>query len=129
MSTEYRHTKQVTRMMAGSSHTLAILMSMLRVSLEAAWSMARVCLEYAYTHRTGGQTPCAEVCLETKNLFPYWEQNIPRLGIKRASGSSFPYSSCWYWEAPVCGDKKWPMVCIISNTMLELAEFGIYGLL
>ena len=21
--------------------------------------MARVCLEYAYTHRTGGQTPCA----------------------------------------------------------------------
>ena len=59
-------------------------MSMPRVSLEAAWSMARVCLEYAYTHRTGGQTPCAEVCLETKNLFPYWEQNIPTLGTKHS---------------------------------------------
>jgi len=84
MSTEYRHTKQITRLMKGSSHTLAILMSMLRVSLEAAWSMARVCLEYAYTHRTGGQTPCAEVCLETKNLFPYGEQNIPTLGTKHS---------------------------------------------
>ena len=46
--------------------------------------MARVCLEYAYTHRTGGQTPCAEVCLETKNLFPYGEQNIPTLGTKHS---------------------------------------------
>ena len=46
--------------------------------------MARVCLEYAYTHRTGGQTPCAEVCIETKNLFPYGEQNIPTLGTKHS---------------------------------------------
>jgi hypothetical protein len=60
MSTEYRHTKQITRLMAGSSQLLAILMSMLRRSLEAAWSMARVWIEYAYTHRTGGQTPCAD---------------------------------------------------------------------
>ena len=76
MSTEYRHTKQVTRMMAGSSQLLTILMSMLRVSLEAAWSMARVCLQYAYATPT--------VCLETKNLFPYGEQNIPTLGIKHS---------------------------------------------
>ena len=76
MSTEYRHTKQVTRMMAGSSQLLAILMSMLRVSLEAAWSMARVCLQYAYATPT--------VCLETKNVFPYGEQNIPTLGTKHS---------------------------------------------
>ena len=47
MSTKYRHTKQVTRELEGSSHTLAILMSKLRVCLEAAWSMPRVCLAYA----------------------------------------------------------------------------------
>ena len=46
MSTTYGIKKQVTRLMAGSSHTLSLLMSMLRVSLEAAWSMAGVCLEY-----------------------------------------------------------------------------------
>ena len=50
MNTKYGIKKQVTREMAGSSHTLAILMSKLRVCLEAAWSMPRVCLEYAYTH-------------------------------------------------------------------------------
>ena len=49
MSTKYRNTKQVTRLMAGSTQLLAILMSMLRVSLEAAWSKARVRLEYAYS--------------------------------------------------------------------------------
>ena len=38
--------------MAGSSHTLAILMSKLRVSLEAAWKQPRVCLEYAYSEIT-----------------------------------------------------------------------------
>ena len=47
MSTTYGIKKQVTRLMAGSSHTLSLLMSMLRVSLEAAWSMARVWLKYA----------------------------------------------------------------------------------
>ncbi len=46
MSTTYGIKKQVTRLMAGSSHTLNLLMSMLRVSLEAAWSMAGVWLEY-----------------------------------------------------------------------------------
>ena len=72
MNTTYRHTKQVTRMVARCtqgvakvyprcSQALAILMSMLRVWLEYAWkqprvwleyaySMPRVCLEYAYTH-------------------------------------------------------------------------------
>ena len=45
MSTTYGIKKQVTRLMAGSSHTLSLLMSMLRVSLEAAWSMARVWLK------------------------------------------------------------------------------------
>lgn len=49
MSTKYRNTKQVTRSMAGSSKLLAILMSMLRVSLEAAWKQPRVWLEYAYS--------------------------------------------------------------------------------
>ncbi len=45
MSTTYGIKKQVTRLMAGSSHTLSLLMSMLRVSLEAAWSMAGVWLK------------------------------------------------------------------------------------
>ncbi len=55
-------------------------MSMLRVWLEAAWSMARVWLEYAYSMPT--------VCLETKNLFPYWEQNIPTLGTKHSQAGN-----------------------------------------
>ncbi len=45
MSTTYGIKKQETRLMAGSSHTLSLLMSMLRVSLEAAWSMAGVWLK------------------------------------------------------------------------------------
>ena len=60
MSTKYRCKKQVTRLMAGFTLTLALVLSklrvcleyawsMLRVSLEAAWSMARVWLEYAYS--------------------------------------------------------------------------------
>ena len=44
MSTTYGIKKQVTRLMAGSSHTLSLLMSMLRVWLEYGWSMARVWL-------------------------------------------------------------------------------------
>ena len=52
MNTTYRSKKQVTRLMAGFSHTLSLLMSMLRVSLEAAWSMARVWLDYAYSEIT-----------------------------------------------------------------------------
>ena len=72
MNKEYGYTKQAESNHQGSKHTLAILMSKLRSSLGAAWeqpgsslgaawSEARVWLEYAYTHRTGGQTPCAEV--------------------------------------------------------------------
>ena len=49
MNTTYGSKKQLKRLMAGSTQLLAILMSMLRVSLEAAWSMARVWLEYAYS--------------------------------------------------------------------------------
>ena len=65
-------------------------MSMPRVWLEAAWSMARVCLQYAYAMPT--------VCLETRNLFPYWEQNIPTLGTKHSqpgnkTGFLRPFSS------------------------------------
>ena len=45
MSTTYGIKKQVTRLMAGSSHTLSLLMSMLRVCLEYGWSMARVWLK------------------------------------------------------------------------------------
>ena len=52
MSTKYRCKKQVTRLMAGFSQFLAILMSKLRSSLEAAWSMARVCQEAAYSEIT-----------------------------------------------------------------------------
>ena len=66
MSTKYRNTKQVTRSMAGSSKLLAILMSMLRVSLEAAWKQPRVWLEYAYSEITshsrrdyGSSYPCS----------------------------------------------------------------------
>ena len=61
MNTTYRHTKQVTRMVARCSQgvpkvyprcsqALGRLMSMLRVCLQYAYSMPRVCLEYAYTH-------------------------------------------------------------------------------
>ncbi len=52
MSTEYRHTKQVTRSMATCTQGLGRLMSMPRVWLEAAWSMARVWQEYAYSEIT-----------------------------------------------------------------------------
>lgn len=52
MNMTYRHTKQVTRLMAGFSQFLAILVSKLRSSLEAAWSMARVCQEAAYSEIT-----------------------------------------------------------------------------
>ena len=52
MNTKYGYTKRVVSVMAACSHTLAILMSKLRVSLEAAWSMARVWLEYAYSEIT-----------------------------------------------------------------------------
>lgn len=65
MNTTYRHTKQVTRMVARCTQGVAKLMS-----------MPRVWLEYAYSMPT--------VCLETKNLFPYWEQNIPTLGTKHS---------------------------------------------
>ena len=57
MSTKYRCKKQVTRLMAGFSQFLAILMSKLRSSLEAAWSMARVCLEAAYSEITARHVP------------------------------------------------------------------------
>ena len=60
MSTTYRHTKQVTRMVARCtqgvpkvyprcSQALGRLMSMLRVWLEYAWKQPRVWLEYAYS--------------------------------------------------------------------------------
>ena len=42
-----KYEKGVTRNQQASSHTLAILMSMLRVWLEYGWSMARVWLKYA----------------------------------------------------------------------------------
>ncbi len=76
--------------MAGFSQFLAILMSMLRVWLEYAWKQPRVWLEYAYSMPT--------VCLETKNLFPYGEQNIPTLGTKHSqpgnkTGFLRPFSS------------------------------------
>ena len=91
MKTIYENRKRVTRMMARCSQgvakvyprcsqALAILMSMLRVWLEYAYSMPRVCLQYAYSMPT--------VCLETKNLFPYWEQNIPTLGTKHSQAGN-----------------------------------------
>ena len=101
MNTTYRSKQQVTRMMARCtqgvakvyprcSQALAILMSMLRVWLEYAWKQPRVWLEYAYSMPT--------VCLETRNLFPYGEQNIPTLGTKHSqpgnkTGFLRPFSS------------------------------------
>ena len=49
MNKEYGYTKQAESNHQGSRHTLAILLSKLRSSLEAAWSKARVRLEYAYS--------------------------------------------------------------------------------
>ena len=49
MNTTYESKKRVTSVMTVSTLTIALLMSKLRVSLEAAWSMARVWLEYAYS--------------------------------------------------------------------------------
>ena len=79
MSTTYGIKKQVTRLMAGSSHTLSLLMSILRVwleygwsmarvwlgaakeqqrsSLEVAWSMVKVCLRYAYATKKRKELP------------------------------------------------------------------------
>ena len=90
MNKEYGYTKQAESNHQGSKHTLAILLSKLRSSLEAAWSKARVRLEYAYSMPT--------VCLETRNLFPYGEQNIPTLGTKHSqpgnkTGFLRPFSS------------------------------------
>ena len=94
MGTIYEYRKRVTRDQQGSTHTLPIL-------IEYVWSMARDCnatlrplvrewLEYAYSMPT--------VCLETKNLFPYGEQNIPTLGTKHSlpgnkTGFLRPFSS------------------------------------
>ena len=88
MSTTYGFKKRETRLMAGFKYTLAILMGMLRSSLGAAWSMARVWLEYGYTLLTGQRQTC-----EARNkrgkysqcgnvLFPVWECFIPNVGIK-----------------------------------------------
>ena len=71
-----RCTQGVAKVYPRCSQALAILMSMLRVWLEYAWKQPRVWLEYAYSMPT--------VCLETKNLFPYGEQNIPTLGTKHS---------------------------------------------
>ena len=57
MNTTYRHTKQVTRMLARCSQGVAKVYPRCSQALGRLMSMLRVCLEYAY--RTGGQTPCA----------------------------------------------------------------------
>ena len=68
MITEYRHTKQITRLMKGSSQLLAILMGKLRSSLGgaweeprrslgAAWSEARVWLERYFCPLTANILP------------------------------------------------------------------------
>ena len=110
MNTTYRHTKQVTRMMARCSQGVAKVYPRCTQALGRLMSMLRVWLEYASKQKIYSHTG--------NKIFPPWEQNIPSLGIKRAScvlsvaseqsssdGSSFPCSSCWYWEAPVYGDK------------------------
>ena len=79
MITEYRHTKQITRLMKGSSQLLAILMGKLRSwlggaweeprrSLGAAWSEARVWLEGGYSEAKG----CLKryFCPLTANILP-----------------------------------------------------------
>ena len=61
MNMTYRSKQQVTRELKGSSHTLAILMSMLRVCLEYAWSMPGVCLRYAYATPTSSRLTLNEL--------------------------------------------------------------------
>ena len=79
MSSKYRCKKQVTRLMAGINHTLAILMSMLRVSLEYAWKQPRVCLEYGWS--------MARVCQEAA-----YSEITAR--FERHYGSSYACSFC-----------------------------------
>ena len=85
-----RCTQGVAKVYPRCTQALGRLMSMLRVWLEYAWKQPRVWLEYAYSMPT--------VCLETKNLFPYREQNIPTLGTKHSlpgnkTGFLRPFSS------------------------------------
>ena len=121
---QYGYKKQVTRLMAASSQLLAILMGKLRSSLGgaweeprrslgAAWSEARVWLEYAYTHCTGGQTPCAEVFRLLVSLLlmlvlgstSVWGQKVADgvYYIKHDAGTS----GIWY---------LWPSVTTNSST-------------
>ena len=90
MSTTYRHTKQVTRMVARCTQGVPKVYPRCSQALAILMSMLRVWLEYAYSMPT--------VCLETKNLFPYGEQNIPTLETKHSlpgnkTGFLRPFSS------------------------------------
>ena len=76
MNTTYRSKQQVTRMMARCTQGVAKVYPRCSQALGRLMSMLRVWLEYAYSMPT--------VCLETKNLFPYGEQNIPTLGTKHS---------------------------------------------
>ena len=79
MNTTYRSKQQVTRMMARCTQGVAKVYPRCTQALGNAYSMPTV-------------------CLETKNLFPYGEQNIPTLGTKHSqpgnkTGFLRPFSS------------------------------------
>ena len=83
MNTTYRHTKQVTRMLARCSQGVAKVYPRCSQALGRLMSMLRVCLEYAYTYRTGGQTPCAmasHTCFSRGNTPFLQEKHCVSLG-------------------------------------------------
>ena len=78
MNTTYRHTKQVTRMLATCSQGVAKVYPRCSQALGRLMSMLRVCLGYTYTYRTGGQTPCA--CFSRRNTPFLLEKHCVSLG-------------------------------------------------
>ena len=107
ISTTYRSKKQVTRELEGSSHTLAILMSMLRVWLEYAWSMPRVCLRYAYATPTSSRLTLDELTARPSRDYG---SSLTRLrlvislllmlivGSSNVWGQTHPYAGVWFMK-------------------------------
>ena len=121
MSTTYGIKKQVTRLMAGSSHTLSLLMSMLRVWLEYGWSMARsskgavkeqqrsslevawwsmvkVCLRYAYAIPTRFLRPFSSKRAELERRLVVSMLLMLTLGNVSVWGQTHPYAGVWFMK-------------------------------
>ena len=144
MNTEHGYRKQVESHHQGSKHTLAILMSKLRSSLGAAWeqarsslgaawSEARVWLEYAYTHLTGGQTPCAEVFRLLVSLLlmlvlgstSVWGQKVADgvYYIKHDAGTS----GIWYLWPSVTTNPSTGNAYLTTSNVTSLDEAVVQG--